>query len=106
MFLSFFRFNYNNFAVLTVICICCQIAWAPGKGVKGREYKEFFDVNLGVTYIPWDKLVGHHVDLEELADGGWIDPETMPPGYQATTSGWLKEELNLCLSVFLINYLI
>ena len=62
--------------------------------MKGREYKEFFDVNLGVTYIPWDKLIGKQVDLEDLSDGGWIDPETLPPGYQAPTDGRLGDNNN------------
>lgn len=58
-----------------------QLAWAPGKGVKGREYKEYFDTEQGVAFIPWNKL-GTNVDLQALSEGGWIDPETLPPGHQ------------------------
>lgn len=58
-----------------------QLAWAPGKGVKGREYKEYFDTEQGVAFIPWSKL-GTNVDFQALSEGGWIDPETMPPGHQ------------------------
>ncbi|EDO42034.1 predicted protein, partial [Nematostella vectensis] len=53
------------------------LAWAPAKGVKDREYKEFFNVSIGVTYIPHDKL-GASPDLESLGEGGWIDPESIP----------------------------
>lgn len=60
-----------------------QLAWAPGKGVKGREYKEYFDTEQGVTFIPWSKL-GTNVDLQTLSEGSWIDPETVPPGHQNT----------------------
>ena len=28
----------------------CKIAWAPGKGCK--DYKHYWDVENGVTYIP------------------------------------------------------
>lgn len=58
-----------------------QLAWAPGKGVKGKEYKEYFDADRGVAFIPWSKL-GTSVDLEALSEGGWIDPQTLPPGLQ------------------------
>lgn len=61
-----------------------QLAWAPGKGVKGKEYKEYFDTEQGVAYIPWKKL-GNGVDFQALSDGGWIDPETLPPGTQNTS---------------------
>ena len=58
-----------------------QLAWAPGKGVKGKEYKEHFDADQGVAFIPWSKL-GTNVDLQALGEGSWIDPETLPPGLQ------------------------
>ncbi|XP_015752116.1 PREDICTED: splicing factor, arginine/serine-rich 15-like [Acropora digitifera] len=58
-----------------------KLAWAPGKGVKGKEYKEYFDADRGVAFIPWSKL-GTSVDLEALSEGGWIDPQTLPPGLQ------------------------
>ena len=49
--------------------------------MKGREYKEYFDTEQGVTFIPWSKL-GSNLDLQALSEGGWIDPETLPPGHQ------------------------
>lgn len=61
--------------------VSLQVAWAPAKGVKDRKYKDFFSVNQGVTYIPWDKL-DNDVDLQALSDGGWIDPQTLPPTLQ------------------------
>jgi hypothetical protein len=57
-----------------------QLAWAPGKGVKGKEWKDYWEVELGVSYIPWNKL--HNItdqDLELLEEGGMIDEDTMPP---------------------------
>lgn len=54
-----------------------QIAWALNKGVK-QEYKQFWDVDLGVTYIPWEKLKLD--DLEDFAEGGIIDQETVNDG--------------------------
>lgn len=54
-----------------------QIAWALNKGVK-TEYKQFWDVDLGVTYIPWEKVKMD--DLDGFAEGGMIDQETVNAG--------------------------
>ncbi|CAI9532099.1 unnamed protein product [Staurois parvus] len=51
-----------------------KIAWALNKGVK-TEYKQFWDVDLGVTYIPWEKVKLD--DLEDFSEGGMIDQETV-----------------------------
>ena len=32
------------------------MAWAPGKGMKDKQWKDYWDVDLGVSYIPIDKL--------------------------------------------------
>uniref|UniRef100_A0A8C3W6W0 SR-related CTD associated factor 8 n=1 Tax=Catagonus wagneri TaxID=51154 RepID=A0A8C3W6W0_9CETA len=55
-----------------------KIAWALNKGVK-TEYKQFWDVDLGVTYIPWEKVKVD--DLEGFAEGGMIDQETVNTGF-------------------------
>uniref|UniRef100_A0A672IQT6 SR-related CTD associated factor 8 n=1 Tax=Salarias fasciatus TaxID=181472 RepID=A0A672IQT6_SALFA len=54
-----------------------KIAWALNKGVK-QEYKQFWDVDLGVTYIPWEKVKLD--DLDGFAEGGIIDQETVNDG--------------------------
>lgn len=54
-----------------------QIAWALNKGVK-TEYKQFWDVDLGVSYIPWEKVKLD--DLDGFAEGGMIDQETVNSG--------------------------
>ena len=59
--------------------ICVQIAWALNKGVK-QEYKQFWDMDLGVTYIPWEKVKLD--DLDGFAEGGMIDQETVNAGEQ------------------------
>lgn len=60
------------------VCVCVlQIAWALNKGVK-QEYKQFWDVDLGVTYIPWEKVKLD--DLDGFAEGGIIDQETVNDG--------------------------
>ncbi|KAM9317033.1 LOW QUALITY PROTEIN: SR-related and CTD-associated factor 8 [Gastrophryne carolinensis] len=51
-----------------------KIAWALNKGVK-TEYKQFWDVDLGVTYVPWEKVKLD--DLDGFAEGGMIDQETV-----------------------------
>ncbi|KAG8318093.1 RNA binding [Homalodisca vitripennis] len=59
------------------------LAWAPGKGMKGKEYKDYWEVEQGVSYIPWTKL-SPDIDLELLEEGGMIDEESFPE--------WLKEK--------------
>jgi RNA-binding protein 16 len=60
------------------------ISWAAGKGVKSKEWKDYFDQTLGVTYIPFNKLT-HLTDFESLEEGGMFDEDTMP--------AWVKEKL-------------
>lgn len=60
------------------------ISWAAGKGVKSKEWKDYFDQTLGVTYIPFNKLT-HSTDFESIEEGGMYDEETMP--------AWVKEKL-------------
>ncbi|KAF7704024.1 SR-related and CTD-associated factor 8 [Silurus meridionalis] len=57
-----------------------KIAWALNKGVK-QEYKQFWDVDLGVTYIPWEKVKLD--DLDGFAEGGMIDQETVNSEWEA-----------------------
>ena len=54
-----------------------QLAWAPGKGVKGKEWKDYWEVEHGVSYIPWSKL-SRDCDLDALEEGGMVDEETVP----------------------------
>lgn len=58
-------------------CVSPQIAWALNKGIKS-ELKQYWDVELGVTYVPWSKI--QEVQLEELKEGGVLDVETLDPG--------------------------
>ncbi|CRK97577.1 CLUMA_CG010963, isoform A [Clunio marinus] len=60
------------------------ISWAAGKGVKSKEWKDYFDQTLGVTYIPNNKLT-HSTDFESIEEGGMYDEDTMP--------AWVKEKL-------------
>ncbi|NWR13702.1 SCAF8 protein, partial [Emberiza fucata] len=60
-----------------------KIAWALNKGVK-TEYKQFWDVDLGVSYIPWEKVKLD--DLEGFAEGGMIDQETVNTGTSINNS--------------------
>lgn len=54
-----------------------QIAWALNKGIKA-DYKQYWDVELGVTYIPWDKVKPE--ELESFCEGGMLDSDTLNPG--------------------------
>ncbi|KAL1491618.1 hypothetical protein ABEB36_012189 [Hypothenemus hampei] len=70
------NYNLNGKAI--------TLAWAPGKGVKGKDLKDYWEGDLGVSYIPWTKL-REDMDLEALEDGGMIDEDTMPD--------WMKRKM-------------
>lgn len=55
-----------------------------------QEYKQFWDVDLGVTYIPWEKVKLD--DLDGFAEGGMIDQETVNNGEENI----FAPELHLC----------
>ncbi|XP_031728585.1 SR-related and CTD-associated factor 4 isoform X1 [Anarrhichthys ocellatus] len=69
-----------------------KIAWALNKGIKA-EFKQYWDVELGVTYIPWSKI--REAQLEELKEGGVLDVDTLSPEWSGVrkTLGF-QEELN------------
>lgn len=66
-----------------------KIAWALNKGVK-QEYKQFWDVDLGVTYIPWEKVKID--DLDDFAEGGIIDQETVNDEWEAAKNAETAKE--------------
>nr|XP_046245606.1 SR-related and CTD-associated factor 4-like isoform X2 [Scatophagus argus] len=63
-----------------------KIAWALNKGIK-PAHKKFWDVERGVTYIPWSKAKVE--ELESYREGGMLDVETLNPE-------WIKaKDLNV-----------
>ncbi|KAJ8368563.1 hypothetical protein SKAU_G00085910 [Synaphobranchus kaupii] len=56
-----------------------KIAWALNKGIK-PEYKQYWNVELGVTYIPWNKVKTE--DLESFREGGMLDADTLCPEWK------------------------
>ncbi|XP_035230883.1 SR-related and CTD-associated factor 4-like isoform X2 [Stegodyphus dumicola] len=60
-----------------------KIAWAPGKGVKGKEYKDFWEVDLGVSYVPYEKIPEDAEALDLLEEGGFIDEDSLPEHLRA-----------------------
>uniref|UniRef100_A0A182PCV3 RRM domain-containing protein n=1 Tax=Anopheles epiroticus TaxID=199890 RepID=A0A182PCV3_9DIPT len=65
------------------------ISWAAGKGVKSKEWKDYWDLDLGVSYIPWSKM-SPSTDLESLEDGGMFDEDTIPQ--------WMKDKSSTSVS--------
>ncbi|KAM9853089.1 SR-related and CTD-associated factor 4-like [Aulostomus maculatus] len=51
-----------------------KIAWALNKGIKAA-HKKFWDVERGVTYIPWSKVKVE--ELESYREGGMLDVDTL-----------------------------
>ncbi|XP_008105815.2 SR-related and CTD-associated factor 4 isoform X1 [Anolis carolinensis] len=56
-----------------------KIAWALNKGIK-PDYKQYWDVELGVTYVPWSKVKPE--DLQSFCEGGMLDNETLSPEWK------------------------
>ncbi|XP_074535894.1 SR-related and CTD-associated factor 4-like [Halichoeres trimaculatus] len=57
-----------------------KIAWALNKGIK-PAHKKFWDVERGVTYIPWSKVKLE--ELESYREGGILDAETLKPDWNS-----------------------
>merc|ERR1719495_930617 len=53
------------------------LAWAPGKHMKEKQWKDYWDVEIGCSYIPIDKL-DPQTNMSELEEGGTFDDDTMP----------------------------
>ncbi|XP_005097171.1 SR-related and CTD-associated factor 4 [Aplysia californica] len=61
-----------------------KVAWAPGIGVKESMYKNLWDVEQGVTYIPWEQLPA---DITPFLDGGMVDEDTLPDRLRGINNG-------------------
>jgi hypothetical protein len=71
------------------------VAWAPGKGVKAKEWKDYWEVEQGVSYIPWSKL-SNLIDFDSLEEGGSFDEESLP--------AWMRNNVSsfACFSGFTV----
>ncbi|XP_030601184.1 SR-related and CTD-associated factor 4-like isoform X2 [Archocentrus centrarchus] len=58
-----------------------KIAWALNKGIK-PAHKKFWDVERGVTYIPWSKVKVE--ELQSYCEGGMLDVDTLNPEWTVT----------------------
>lgn len=56
----------------------CKVAWAPGRGAKGKEFDPSWDVSTGISNISWDN-VKTKSQVETLSNGGMVDTSTLPP---------------------------
>lgn len=52
--------------------------------MKEREWKDYWEVDTGTSYIPWSKIT-KDTDLALLEEGGMLDEETFPDWMK----GWL-----------------
>ncbi|XP_063060971.1 SR-related and CTD-associated factor 4-like [Engraulis encrasicolus] len=64
-----------------------KIAWALNKGIK-PELKKLWDVERGVTYIPWEKV--KVASLEGYREGGMLDAETLCPDWNSSVKELTK----------------
>ncbi|XP_067125009.1 SR-related and CTD-associated factor 4 isoform X2 [Centruroides vittatus] len=69
-----------------------KMAWAPGKGVKEKEYKSYWDVEFGVSYIPFEKLPSE-TELSVLEEGSMIDEDSLPEKYREYRKQKEKEKV-------------
>lgn len=45
--------------------------------MKEKKYKDYWEADVGCSYIPFSML-HTEIDLDELEEGGVIDDETVP----------------------------
>ncbi|MCJ8739813.1 hypothetical protein PDJAM_G00051510 [Pangasius djambal] len=64
-----------------------KIAWAMNKGVGGR-FKKYWNMELGVTYIPWEKL--KDTEIVALREGAVLDQETLKPEWASMLAELVK----------------
>lgn len=74
--------------------LCSKIAWALNKGIKS-EFKQYWDVELGVTYVPWSKVKME--DLDVFREGGMLDTDTLSPGNIQCTGIYINDINKLLL---------
>lgn len=60
--------------------------------MKGKDLKDYWEGDLGVSYIPYSKIKPD-TDLDMLEDGGMIDEETMPPHLKSKLQSSTKNSL-------------
>ena len=67
-----YRFSSNLHVLISNLLFLCRalknlnkfrlhgkqitLAWAPGKGMKEKQWKEFWDLDAGASFIPIEKL--------------------------------------------------
>lgn len=55
-----------------------RMAWAPGKGLKEqKQWKDFWESDIGASYVPYSKVDVDSVDFDALEEGGVIDEDSM-----------------------------
>ena len=54
--------------------------------MKDKQWKDYWDVSLGVSYISLEKI-DPQTDLVELEEGGMFDEDTMPDWMKNIRSG-------------------
>ena len=45
--------------------------------MKDKQWKDYWDLDLGSSYIPLEKI-NSQVNMADLEEGGMIDEETLP----------------------------
>ena len=46
----------NDYYSFLNYCLQITLAWAPGKAMKDKQWKDYWDLDLGCSYIPIEKL--------------------------------------------------
>ena len=66
--------------------------WAPGVGIKNSEFIDRWDVDVGVAFIPWEKLPSN---LDTVAEESIVDEDSLPADF---TRGMISvfTAANLC----------
>jgi len=72
--------------------------------MKAKEWKDYWEIDDGVSYIPWEKL-NKDIDYDELEVGGMLDEDTMPEWLKSKLYyQYLKTSLRIILTTLTFNY--
>ena len=51
-----------------------KVAWAPGKGLCEKKFKDYWEADIGCSFIPHDLVTVDNVEL--LEEGGVFDEDS------------------------------
>lgn len=71
-----------------------KITWAPGKGMKNKEFKDYWESDIGCSFIPHSSIT-EEIDLDQLEEGSVIDEDSMSDNLKEIRKRQRKQKENM-----------